>query len=154
MRTLFPRKRPRMLTASTRRPPMASTAMMVCTHSYRMALPALRLPSMPVATCADVIAPFKSLRIPSFFVEVCNKGYASSLREVHELTGPRFPIHQNHDGNGAAHQCHDRFNGHLAHVHTCARMSDIWSLASALPAPSTRSSRRICAGSKDGFSTC
>ena len=30
---------------------MASTAMIVCTHSYRMALPALRLPSMPVATC-------------------------------------------------------------------------------------------------------
>ena len=40
--------------ASTRRPPMASTltAMMVCTHSYWMALPALRALSADVATCA------------------------------------------------------------------------------------------------------
>ena len=38
--------------ASTLRPPMDSTPMMVCTHSYRMAFPALRAPSVLVATCA------------------------------------------------------------------------------------------------------
>ena len=31
---------------------MDSTPMMVCTHSYRMAFPALRAPSVLVATCA------------------------------------------------------------------------------------------------------
>ena len=36
--------------ASTRRPPMDSVPMMVCTHSYRMAFPALRAPSVLVAT--------------------------------------------------------------------------------------------------------
>ena len=36
--------------ASTRRPPMDSVPMMVCTHSYRMAFPALRVPSVLVAT--------------------------------------------------------------------------------------------------------
>ena len=37
--------------ASTRRPPMDSVPMIVCTHSYRMAFPALRAPSVLVATC-------------------------------------------------------------------------------------------------------
>lgn len=40
-----------MLTASTRRPPIASTPMIVCTVSYRMALPAFLLPSVLVAAC-------------------------------------------------------------------------------------------------------
>ena len=50
---------PRMLMASTRRPPMASTLtdMMVCTHSYWMALPALRRLSAEVATCASAARP-------------------------------------------------------------------------------------------------
>ena len=43
---------PRMLMASTLRPPMDCTPMMVCTHSYRMAFPAFRAPSVFVATCA------------------------------------------------------------------------------------------------------
>jgi hypothetical protein len=51
LHTLFAKKRPRMLTASTRRPPIASTPMIVCTVSYRMALPAFLLPSVLVAAC-------------------------------------------------------------------------------------------------------
>jgi hypothetical protein len=54
LRTLFAKKRPRMLTASTRRPPIASTPMIVCTVSYRMALPAFLLPSVLVAACATM----------------------------------------------------------------------------------------------------
>mmetsp|Transcript_4732 Transcript_4732/g.9633 ORF Transcript_4732/g.9633 Transcript_4732/m.9633 type:complete len:249 (-) Transcript_4732:520-1266(-) len=50
------RKRPRMLMASTRRPPMLSTPMMVCTHSYRIEFPAFLLPSTFVATCARMSA--------------------------------------------------------------------------------------------------
>ena len=42
--------------ASTRRPPRLSMPIMVCTHSYRMAFPALRVPSCPVATCAPAQA--------------------------------------------------------------------------------------------------
>jgi hypothetical protein len=47
----FAKKRPRMLMASTRRPPMASIDMIVFTHSYKIALPAFLLPSVFVATC-------------------------------------------------------------------------------------------------------
>ena len=43
-----------MLMASTLRPPMDCTPMMVCTHSYRMAFPAFRAPSVFVATCAKM----------------------------------------------------------------------------------------------------
>ncbi len=47
----FAKKRPRMLMASTRRPPIASIDMIVFTHSYKIALPAFLLPSVFVATC-------------------------------------------------------------------------------------------------------
>ncbi len=40
--------------AKVRRPPTLSTPMMVWTHSYKMALPALRAPSVLVATCAKM----------------------------------------------------------------------------------------------------
>mmetsp|Transcript_39471 Transcript_39471/g.130653 ORF Transcript_39471/g.130653 Transcript_39471/m.130653 type:complete len:276 (-) Transcript_39471:331-1158(-) len=46
------RKRPRMLTARTRRPDSTSIAIMVRTHSYRIALPAFFADSVFVATCA------------------------------------------------------------------------------------------------------
>ncbi len=51
----FAKKRPRMLMASTRRPPIVSMDMIVCTHSYKIALPAFLLPSVFVATCPEII---------------------------------------------------------------------------------------------------
>ena len=57
---------PRMLMANTLRPPMDSTPMMVSTHSYKMAFPAFRAPSVLVATCArmSLIASLALHRLP------------------------------------------------------------------------------------------
>lgn len=56
--------------ASTRRPPIASTftAMMVCTHSYWMALPALRELSAEVATCTMHVLSTETLFVGSLLV--------------------------------------------------------------------------------------
>mmetsp|Transcript_434 Transcript_434/g.1116 ORF Transcript_434/g.1116 Transcript_434/m.1116 type:complete len:209 (-) Transcript_434:463-1089(-) len=50
--SLLAKKRPSVLMANTRRPLMLSTPMIVCTHSYSTALPALREASTLEATCA------------------------------------------------------------------------------------------------------
>lgn len=52
------KNRPKMLIASTRRPPIASIAIIVCTHSYKIAWPAFLLPSVFVATCENPQLPY------------------------------------------------------------------------------------------------
>lgn len=49
---------------------MDLTPMMVCTHSYRMAFPALRAPSVLVAT----YAPAQLVNIPGLRVFLVNSG--------------------------------------------------------------------------------
>mmetsp|Transcript_29970 Transcript_29970/g.47225 ORF Transcript_29970/g.47225 Transcript_29970/m.47225 type:complete len:200 (+) Transcript_29970:684-1283(+) len=64
----FCRKRPRMFTASMRRPASASVRRIVCTHSYRMALPAFLAVSVCVAVWARMsfmASCASSLRRPS-----------------------------------------------------------------------------------------
>jgi hypothetical protein len=53
--SLLIKNRPRMLTANTRKPDSLSTFMIVCTVSYRIALPAFLLASVLVATCASSV---------------------------------------------------------------------------------------------------
>lgn len=49
----FDKNLPKILMASTRKPPLSSMLMIVATHSYRIAFPAFLFDSVLVATCEN-----------------------------------------------------------------------------------------------------
>lgn len=58
----FDKNLPRMLIASTRKPPLSSMLMMVSTHSYKIALPAFLFDSVLVATWEIITRQWKMKR--------------------------------------------------------------------------------------------
>ena len=75
--------RPRMLMASTRRPPRLSMPMIVCTHSYKIAFPALRVPSCPVATCTPRQGPFRQAPPGYVIMPSCTKHHCDAACTAH-----------------------------------------------------------------------